>query len=228
MPLKKPMLALSMPDEESDESDDESDDDVLGDTNTSTGSGGSSGLRRGMGGLSLSMPGDDCGYEDEGTPPGGKRGRGPKPLKRQDSYEVTPTMTIELGGLRIKPEGLVESPRGVGNRMKTAFNLREELEQVKLLGKGATSKVFLAKHKVTGALYAVKELNAMADEDTRHMAVNELKIANGHVAENLVRFVDAYFHNDKICIAMEFADGVRRQPSFSLCRLSSTRLARRI
>ena len=55
----------------------------------------------------------------------------------------------------------------------------------------------------------------MADEDTRHMAVNEIKIANKHAkhAEHLVRTVDAYFHNDKICIAMEFADGVRRQPS---------------
>ena len=64
-----------------------------------------------------------------------------------------------------------------------------------------------------GMAEAVKELAAMADEDTRHMAVNELKIANKHAAhaEHLVRFVDAYFHNDKICIAMEFADAVRRR-----------------
>ena len=58
---------------------------------------------------------------------------------------------------------------------------------------------------------AVKELSALADEDTRRMAVNEIKIANRHAkhAEHLVKTVDAYFHNDKICIAMEFADGVR-------------------
>ena len=82
---------------------------------------------------------------------------------------------------------------------------------MKLLGKGATSKVYLSRRASTGQLFAVKELNAMADEDTRHMAVNELKIANKHAAhaEHLVRFVDAYFHNDKICIAMEFADAVR-------------------
>ena len=212
MPLKKPMLALQLSDE--DMSDSESEEEVLDNANSSPGSDSSGGLRRSLGGLSLSMPGDDDGggYSEE-SPPGEKRTRGPRPLKRQDSYEVTPTMTIELGGLRIKPEGLVESPRGRGNKMRTAFNLREELEHVKLLGKGATSKVFLARHRDSGALFAVKELNAMADEDTRHMAVNELKIANKHAAleaPNLVRFVDAYFHNDKICIAMEFADGVRR------------------
>ena len=129
-------------------------------------------------------------------------------MRRQGSFDVTPTMTFEIGDLRIKPEGLVASPRGQGSTMRTALNLREELENVKLLGKGATSRVFLAKHRSSAQLFAVKELAAMADEDTRHMAVNELKIANRHAAhaEHLVRFVDAYFHNDKICIAMEFAD----------------------
>jgi hypothetical protein len=215
MPLKKPMLALSIVDEDEDDDDDdddESDDDV----EVTTGS-GSGGLRKNLGGLSLSMPGDedDDGYDDE-SPPGGKRPRGQKKEKKKKdndgAYEVSETGTFEMGDIRLKKEGLISTPRGRGpNQMKTSFNLREDLDKIKILGKGATSKVWLATRKSTGEQLAVKELNAMADEDTRKMAINELQIANKHAAhaEHLVRFVDAYFDNDKICIAMEFADGVR-------------------
>lgn len=140
-------------------------------------------------------------------------------------------MTFEMDGLRIKPEGMLMeeaapgggaaqdvpkigggifggmSPPGSGpptvRRMKTNI-LYTDLENIKQLGRGATSRVFLAKHRPTGTLYAVKELNAMADDDTRRMACNELRIAHKHAAhaEHLVHFVDAYFSNDKICIAM--------------------------
>ena len=102
--------------------------------------------------------------------------------------------------------------------VQAQINLREMLENQKLLGKGATSKVYLAKHRFTGELFAVKELSAMADEDTRSMAVNEIKIANRHAAhaEHLVKTVDAYFHNDKICIAMQFADAGHFPPPLAL------------
>ena len=192
------MLSLAMPGESESESDDDDDDD-----DDAAEQAAPTGLLRG-----LSLKELDTGYDEE-SPPGGKRNRSEKPaLKKQSSFDVTPTMTVEMGDLRIKPEGIVSSPRGKGNQMKTNLNLRVNLENVKLLGKGATSKVFLAKHATTGQLYAVKELMAMADEDTRHMAVNEIKIANKHAAhaEHLVKTVDAYFHKDKICIAMEFAD----------------------
>ena len=48
----------------------------------------------------------------------------------------------------------------------------------------------------------------MADRDTRHMAVNELRLAHkASQGEHLIRFVDAFFDEGKILIAMEFADG---------------------
>ena len=48
----------------------------------------------------------------------------------------------------------------------------------------------------------------MADRDTRHMAVNELRLAHkSSQGEHLIRFVDAFFDEGKILIAMEFADG---------------------
>ena len=108
--------------------------------------------------------------------------------------------------LQIKPEGMLTSSP-TGRQLKTNL-LYTDLENVKILGRGATSKVFLSKHKPSGAMYAVKELNAMADDDTRRMACNELRIAHKHAshAEHLVHFFDAFFANDKICIAMEFRD----------------------
>jgi hypothetical protein len=208
MPFKKPMLSLTMPDEEEDSDDEEA---------TAVSSGGSSGSRSllqcGLAGLTV----HDNGYDDN-SPPGAKRGRGgPAPLKRQDSYDVTPTNTFEVpsGGvamastLRIKPEGIVEAKGNFASptRMKTDI-LYADLQRWQLLGRGATSKVFLATHAPSGRTFAVKELSAMADDDTRRMAVNELRIAHRHAAhaEHLVHFVDAYFAADKICIAMEFAD----------------------
>ena len=104
MPLKKPMLTLQTEESES-EDDDESGDEPTPLNNSANSNGSGGGLRRGMAGLSLSV-GDDCGYEEE-SPPGGKRGRGPKPLKKQDSFEVSNTMTFEMGDLRLKPEGLI-------------------------------------------------------------------------------------------------------------------------
>ena len=72
MPLKKPMLSLSV--EESDDDDDSEEDDVVG---TEIGSGS---LRRGMAGLTVSGGGEREEYEDE-SPPGEKRGRSrDKPL----------------------------------------------------------------------------------------------------------------------------------------------------
>jgi len=176
------------------------------------GSAGSNGLRRGglplIGTLSLDDRRSDTGsYEDE-SPPGGKRSRNPIVVEKEEDYTVTPTGTFEMDEIRLKQVGMVSTPRHKGSQLKTEMNLHEELDRVKILGKGATSKVYLARRRGTDEYFAVKELNAMADEDTRHMAVNELKIANKHAAhaEHLVRFVDAYFHNDKICIALEFAD----------------------
>ena len=245
MPLCRPgfqQLALSSPvddddDEENDDDDDEAEPDWV---SASTGRSASSsenhsgGVKKSRAGAMVDeMAGLKVGgaerYEDS-SPLGSKRGRAPPlgMIERQDSFDVTPTMTFEMDGLRIKPEGMLMEepafPAGGQNifgggaalassgpplvrRLKTDI-LYTDLENVKLLGRGATSRVFLAKHKPTGHLYAVKELNAMADDDTRHMACNELRIAHKHAAhaEHLVHFVDAYFSNDKICIAMEFAD----------------------
>ena len=73
-----------------------------------------------------------------------------------------------------------------------------DLEKQRVLGSGATSRVHLVKHRKTGELLALKELMAMADADTRRMAVNELRLASSAHAEHLIRFVDAFFDEVRV------------------------------
>ena len=140
MPLKKPMLSLAVSDDEdSDDDDDESDDEIIGGP-SSNGSSGSAGLRRGLGGLSLDMPKDDSdGYQDE-SPPGGKRGRSdkPAPLKRQGSYDVTPTMTFQMDGLNIKQTGTLNIDHAGERSMKSQL-VMDDLERLRKLGQGISS-----------------------------------------------------------------------------------------
>ena len=111
-------------------------------------------------------------------------------------------MTFAQDGVKLKPQGMEGRDTSI---------VYADLDRVKTLGRGATSKVYLVRHRPTGDTYALKELNAMAHADTRRMAINELRIAHKHAqqAEHLVHFVDAFFSGEKICICMEFADGFK-------------------
>ncbi len=81
----------------------------------------------------------------------------------------------------------------------------DDLETLKQLGKGMSSKVYLKKHKRTGQIMAVKELSAGIPDDARAMAINELKIAHKHARqEYLVNFIGGFVHEGKICICLEF------------------------
>ena len=208
MPFRKPMLTLAVSDAE--ESEDESEV-VAGSTSNSLSSSGGTfkkmksespnGLDGQLQALALNRAraGDDS-HEEDASQSGGKRGRGA--LKRQDSFEVTETMTFKQDGVNLKPDGMRDARAQQLSNVSYADLVRE-----RVLGRGATSKVFLMRHATTGRLLAVKELTAMADDDTRRMAVNELRIAHRHAhAQHLVNFVDAFFADGKICIAMEFMD----------------------
>ena len=109
MPLCRPgfqAMTLSMDSEEESEEDEEDEEDE-GPTIVnvvppvqSTSSSGSDGVKKSRG-LSSGMAALNVGgteqYSDS-SPPGGKRGRAPPPgmLERQDSFDVTPTMTFEM------------------------------------------------------------------------------------------------------------------------------------
>ena len=118
------------------------------------------------------------------------------------AYSLSETMTFAQDGIILKG---MQGMRLDGS--PTSNITLADLEKQRVLGSGATSRVHLVKHRKTGELLALKELMAMADADTRRMAVNELRLASSAHAEHLVRFVDAFFDDGKISILMEFADG---------------------
>jgi len=114
-------------------------------------------------------------------------------------------MTFAQGGLVLKGASGLLSDDGSG-KLETDIELND-LSKDKVLGAGVSAKVYLAKHKRTGQVYALKELTAIADTDARHMAVNELQIARNAHCPHLIQFIDAFFNEGKISIVMEFADG---------------------
>ena len=149
-------------------------------------------------------------YEDTSPEQEGSKKRGRGPLKRQTSFEVTENMytgTVAFNdakaGVRLKQDGMRD-----GRGQQVSNISYDQLDNVKVLGRGATSKVWLKVHKATGRKVAVKELSAMVSDDMRRMAVNELKIAHKHAHQQyLVNFIDAFFADGKIAIAMEYCDG---------------------
>ena len=166
--------------------------------------------------------------------PGSARGSAPTEsvgaptLSKQNSFDIVGTSTFSADQLQIHgAEGM--RPGGEGVRL-------EELTRESMLGRGASGKVVLMRNARTNERYALKELEAIADESARHQvrvsrlriacnpsfhcdlsglitttlsqASTELRIAHSHAStnEHLVGLIDAYFVEGKIGILMEYCD----------------------
>ena len=120
----------------------------------------------------------------------GSDSAGPAPLSRGDSFDVSATNTFTAGELRVRGTSGLEDSKGLAGVSEMSLS---DLAREKKLGRGASGSVVLMKHKETGERYALKELAAASSSDARKMAVNELRLAHQHAAQNahLVGFVDA-------------------------------------
>lgn len=139
----------------------------------------------------------------------------PPALSRGSSFDVSLNDTFKAGGgtpldstIRLRPEGME-----VKGAQFSDISLAD-LDKGKMLGKGASGRVFLVTHRRTKEQYALKQLTALADKAARHQALNELRIATNHCGkaedgktEHLVRLVDAFFHEGNISMLMELCDG---------------------
>ena len=161
---------------------------------------------KGFAGLSLEGPPDSrpgTARSERGGDDGDAR---PGSLSKQASFDVSGTNTFTADDLRIRGESGVESASDGAQLSAVNF---ADLEKVKAIGKGASGRVLLMKHSRGGDFYALKEMSAVADQDARRMAINEIKIAHRHAkaCDNLVATLDAYYNEGKIGILMEFCDG---------------------
>ena len=188
MPYRKPMrppvaLTLSICDEEDDEDEDDVASPASAPLSGLSGSSGSFGSSTTASGNSVTKKVRSDSPEDnltqmaanmhlrdtyeEGCSPEGSKKRGRGPPKRQDSFDVTKSMAFQQDGVRLKSDGM----RNAGGEQVSSLSY-DELENVRILGKGMSSKVWLKRHKPSGKEIAVKELSAMDNDDMRRMAVN--------------------------------------------------------
>jgi len=79
----------------------------------------------------------------------------------------------------------------------------DDIELVKKLGAGCSSVVQLARHKRTGALYALKLIN-LFDKGVRDMLLQELKALFTADCEALISFHGATYREGQVAVILEF------------------------
>eukprot|EP01010_Urceolus_cornutus_P000854 NODE_135_length_2245_cov_95.621585_g110_i0.p1 GENE.NODE_135_length_2245_cov_95.621585_g110_i0~~NODE_135_length_2245_cov_95.621585_g110_i0.p1 ORF type:complete len:620 (-),score=169.20 NODE_135_length_2245_cov_95.621585_g110_i0:274-2133(-) len=78
----------------------------------------------------------------------------------------------------------------------------KDLEDVKILGSGASGSVSLMRHRVTGELYAVKSIRGVENINIGA----EISAADSIQHPNLVRTINSFATKGAVCIVQEFMD----------------------
>lgn len=81
----------------------------------------------------------------------------------------------------------------------------EDLELLHKLGSGASASVYLARHKHTGQLYAVKQIN-LFEKGKKDMFVAELQALYNADSDALVSFYGASYREGQVNVILEYAD----------------------
>lgn len=118
-------------------------------------------------------------------------------LEREESFDLSETGTFSKGGFTMRGRNGLDG--------RSDFTL-DDLEVQRTLGAGASSTVRLVTDRGSGAHLALKELNVMCDQDAMHMSINEINLLNNAHSDYLVKFVDAFFDNGRIYLALEYCD----------------------
>jgi len=84
----------------------------------------------------------------------------------------------------------------------------EQLEIGAQLGRGASAKVYLATHRPTNKMLALKVLDndLEANEVNRRLLLNEVKLVYNARSDHLLTFYDAFLHEGHIYLALEYMD----------------------
>ncbi|KAJ7544795.1 hypothetical protein O6H91_09G093600 [Diphasiastrum complanatum] len=110
--------------------------------------------------------------------------------------------TFQDGDLFLSKEGLRQS----ANLSDGQISL-EELETIKVIGKGSSGTVQLVHHKWTGRLFALKNIQINIEELVRRQIVQELKINRSSQCPHVVVCYDAFYKKGVISIVLEYMDG---------------------
>lgn len=144
-----------------------------------------------------------------------------KPIKLAVPDQETPVAnflttsgTFKDGDLRLNKAGLtLVSEDDQANPMEQPLSsketdefLMEDLETIKVIGKGSGGVVQLVQNKWTGKLYALKGIQMNIQETVRKQIVQELKINRASQCPHIVVCYHSFYHNGVISMVLEYMD----------------------
>ena len=126
-------------------------------------------------------------------------------MERKESFHLSDTGTFSQDNFAFGRNGITKSPVSLGE----VSNLRlDDLQLGPILGRGNSSKVYLATHQPTGQPLALKVLQEDIEhsQGSRHQVLAEVKTVFNAKSDHLVAFYDAFLHDGSIHLALEYMD----------------------
>nr|KAJ0204605.1 hypothetical protein LSAT_V11C500281410 [Lactuca sativa] len=113
-------------------------------------------------------------------------------------------LLLNLKGLRLTSDDKENRPSDA-KEIDLQFSL-EDLETIKVIGKGSGGIVQLVRHKWIGRLFALKVIQMNIQEDIRKQIVQELKINQASQCPHIVVCYHSFYHNGAISLVFEYMD----------------------
>ncbi|KAL5572528.1 hypothetical protein UlMin_022125 [Ulmus minor] len=113
-------------------------------------------------------------------------------------------LLLNQKGLRLISEEKKDLP--VNNKELDVEFSSEDLEIVKVIGKGSGGVVQLVRHKWLGQLFALKVIQMNIQEEIRKQIVQELKINQAAQCPQVVVCYHSFYHNGAISLVLEYMD----------------------
>ncbi|CAI0426187.1 unnamed protein product [Linum tenue] len=124
---------------------------------------------------------------------------------------LTASGTFHDGDLRLNQKGLrliseeKESQSSESKELDFEFS-KEDLEAIKVIGKGSGGVVQLVRHKWVGTLFALKVIQMNIQEEIRKQIVQELKINQASQCPHVVICYHSFYQNGAISLVLEYMD----------------------
>ncbi|XP_075516168.1 mitogen-activated protein kinase kinase 6-like [Primulina tabacum] len=113
-------------------------------------------------------------------------------------------LLLNLKGLRLISDENESLPLEA-KAIDLQFSL-EDLETIKVIGKGSGGVVQLVRHKWVGTLFALKVIQMNIQEEIRKQIVQELKINQASQCPHVVVCYHSFYHNGAISLVFEYMD----------------------
>jgi len=164
--------------------------------------------------LSLGGLSDDEDEDGLGTLPASLSGTGTDAAKKmQESFMLSQSGTFKVQDFNIKKTGLVPADlsdaadfSGLDGLPGVSINGIDDFETLNELGSGCSGTVFRARHKQSGAIYAVKQVTIL-EKPKRDQVVTELKMLMSHNGcPWIVSLYNAFYEEAKVYTVLEFMD----------------------